>query len=117
LNLSFVQLLSDGVPLQEPSSQHFIFSTGLFDYVRESRAQTLIRTLYDLLADGGLLAVGNAVAPNEFFWSTEFLVDWTLLFRTEEEMMRLAALLPDSATREVVREKSGGYHFLLVRKN
>ena len=117
LNLSFVQLLSEGVPLQDPGSQHLIFSAGFFDYLREGRAQTLLKGLFDLLAPGGLLAIGNAVAPNEFFWNMEFLVDWTLFYRSREEMLGLAALLPERAESEVVLEPSGGYHFLLVRKH
>jgi len=117
LNLSFVQLLSEGVPLQDPGSQHLIFSAGFFDYLREGRAQTLLKGLFDLLAPGGLLAIGNAVAPNEFFWNMEFLVDWTLFYRSREEMLGLAALLPETAESEVVLEPSGGYHFLLVRKH
>ena len=117
LNLSFVQMLSEGLPLREPGSQDFIFSSGLFDYLRESRARVLIRALYDLLADGGLLLVGNAVAPNEFFWAAEFLVDWTLLYRTRAEVLGLAASLPESAEIEVIEEPSGGYFFLRVRKH
>jgi hypothetical protein len=117
LNLSFVQLLSEGVPLQEPESHHFIYSVGFFDYVRESRAQSLITALYDLLATGGLLAIGNAIAPNEHFWSTEFLVDWTLLFRSREEMMSLCARLPETAEVEVITEAAGAYYFLLIRKH
>lgn len=117
LNLSFVQLLSEGVPLQEPGSQHLIFSAGLFDYLRENRAKILIRGLYDLLAPGGLLAIGNAVAPNEFFWNMEFLVDWTLFYRNREELLDLAVLLPAGAECQVVLEPSGGYYFLLVRKH
>jgi len=116
LNLSFVQMLSEGLPLREPGSQDFIFSSGLFDYLRESRAKILIRALYDLLADGGLLLIGNALAPNEFFWAAEFLVDWTLLYRTREEVLGLAVNLPESAEIEVIEESSGGYYFLKVRK-
>lgn len=117
LNLSFVQLLSEGIPLEEPASQHFIYSAGLFDYLRESRAQTLLRGLYELLAPGGMLAIGNAIAPNEFFWNMEFLVDWTLFYRTQAEMRQLASLLPEQAEIEIVPEPSGGYHFLLIRKH
>lgn len=117
LNLSFVQLLSEGIPLQSPGTQDFVFSAGLFDYLRESRAQTLLRALYDLLAEDGIIAVGNAVAPNDYFWATEFLVDWTLLYRTREEMLHLADLLPDTAEREVVLDPSGAYYFLMVRKH
>jgi len=109
-------MLSEGLPLQARGSQHFIYSAGLFDYLRESKAQTLICALYDLLAEGGLLAVGNLVAPNEFYWGAEFLMDWTMLYRTREEMFRLATLLPDSAEVELLVEPSEAYHFLVVRK-
>jgi SAM-dependent methyltransferase len=116
LNLSFVQMLSEGLPLREPGSQHFIYSTGLFDYVRESKAQTLLRGMYDLLAAGGFLTVGNAVAPNDHFWAPEFLGDWTILYRTRDEMRSLAALLPQEAELEITTEPSGAYYFLSVRK-
>jgi hypothetical protein len=117
LHLSFAQMISDGLPLRGAQSQDFIFASGLFDYIRESRAKVLIGSLYDLLAKDGLLAVGNAIAPNEIFWATEFLVDWTLLFRTKEEMKQLASQLPSSAEIDVVAEPSGAYYFLLIRKH
>lgn len=117
LNLSFVQMLSEGLPLNTPGSHDYIYSAGLFDYLRESRAQGLVRGLYDLLAPGGRMAIGNLVAPNEFYWGAEFLMDWTLLYRTKEEMFQLADLLPESAEKEVVAEPSGAYYFLLVRKH
>lgn len=117
LNLSFIQVLRDPslVPIEHP--QHFIFVTGLFDYLRESTAQVLIRALYEQLAPGGLLAVGNAMGPNEHFWSPEFILDWTMLYRTREEMLRLAELLPQTAEPDVVLEPGKAYYFLVVRKH
>jgi hypothetical protein len=117
LNLSFVQMMSEGVPLREKGSQHFIFSAGLFDYLRKSRAQVLIEALFEFLAPGGLMMIGNAIAPNEFFWAAEFLVDWSLLYRTKDEMRALAARLPETAEVDVIAEPSGGYYFLRVRKH
>lgn len=116
LNLSFIQILRDPtmVPVEHP--QHLIFSTGLFDYLRESTAQVLVRALYDQLAPGGLLALGNALAPNDHFWSPEFILDWTMLYRTREEMVRLTAKLPGSARADITVEPGGAYYFLLVRK-
>jgi extracellular factor (EF) 3-hydroxypalmitic acid methyl ester biosynthesis protein len=116
LNLSFIQLIRDPsrVPIEHP--QHFIFATGLVDYLREMTAKVLVRALYEQLAPGGLLALGNAIGPNDHFWSPEFLLDWTLLYRTREEMLRLAELLPETAEVDVVLEPGGAYHFLVVRK-
>jgi hypothetical protein len=73
--------------------------------------------MYEVLEVGGIIAIGNAVAPNEFFWEPEFVMDWTMLYRTRDEMSRLAALLPASAEVDVLLEPGGAYHFLLVRKH
>lgn len=116
LNLSFVQMINEGVPLHEDESQDFIYCTGLFDYIRESQAQRLICALYDLLAPGGLMSVGNAIGPHDCFWTPEFLGDWTILYRTRDEVRRMAAKLPASAAVDVVVEPGNAYYFLQVRK-
>ncbi|MCA9676126.1 MAG: PilZ domain-containing protein [Kofleriaceae bacterium] len=116
LNLSFAQLLQEPALMKSVERQDFIYSTGLFDYLREGRAQALIAGLYERLAPGGLLAIGNALAPNEWFWSPEFVLDWTLLYRTRDEMLRLAAKVAGEPEVEVTVEPGGAYFFLLLRK-
>jgi hypothetical protein len=116
LNVSFAQLFGDGGTMPIIEQQDFIFSTGLFDYLRERRARELLGSLYDRLAVGGLMAIGNALGPNEHFWAPEFVLDWTLLYRTREEMRRLTDDLPKSAQVDIVIEPGNAYYFLLVRK-
>ena len=116
LNLSFSQLLSDTSLLANAPRQDFVYSVGLFDYLREERAQALVTTLYERLKPGGLLAIGNAISPNLHFWTLEFLLDWTLLYRTKAQMSRLAARLPSSAEISVEPESGQAYYFLLVRR-
>jgi extracellular factor (EF) 3-hydroxypalmitic acid methyl ester biosynthesis protein len=116
LNLSFGQLLNEPALLNQGPEQDFVYSTGLFDYLRESRAQALVSALYGRLAPGGLLAIGNALGPNEWYWSAEFVLDWTLLYRSRDEMHRLAATLPKEAKVDVTVEPGKAYYFLLVRR-
>ncbi len=116
LNLSFVQMLRDPSLVPVDQQQDFIVSTGLFDYLRESTAQALVLGLYQRLKSGGLLTLGNALGPNEFFWTPEFLVDWTILYRSREDMLRLARLLPESASVDVEVEPGNAYYFLVIRK-
>jgi hypothetical protein len=117
LHLSFVQIIRDPSLLPIERGQHFIFATGLFDYLGEAVAQVLIRTLFDQLAVGGLIALGNAMGPNDHFWSPEFILDWTMLYRTREEMLRLGRLLPETAEVNVEIEPGNAYYFLLIRKH
>ncbi len=116
LNLSFVQMINEGVPLHDPESQDYIYCTGLFDYIKEARARVLISALYDLLAPGGLMSVGNAIGPQDCFWTPEFLGDWSMIYRTRDQVRRLGALLPESAIIDVVAEPGNAYYFLNVRK-
>jgi len=117
LHLSFVQMLRDASILASLEPQHFIFSTGFFDYLRENQAQVVLRGLYERLVPGGLLVIGNALGPNDHFWSAEFILDWTLLYRTRDEMRRLAARLPETAEVDVAVEPGNAYYFLLVRRH
>ncbi|MCU0305688.1 MAG: hypothetical protein MUC56_16685 [Thermoanaerobaculales bacterium] len=116
LNLSFVQMMNEGVPLHEPESQDFIYCTGLFDYIKTPRAQGLICALYHLLAPGGLMSIGNASAPQDCWWTPEFLGDWTMIYRTRDDVMELGDQLPGSAERKVEIEPGNAYYFLNVRK-
>lgn len=116
LHVSFSQLLNDPTLFPAVRPHNFIYSVGLFDYLRESRGQELVAALYEKLAPGGTMLVGNASAPNDWFWAAEFLLDWTLLYRTDEEVRRLAAKLPPNATVSVELEPGKAYYFLCVKK-
>lgn len=116
LNLTFSQLVAEGTGWQFLDQEDFIFSTGLFDYIQESRGKQLILNMYERLAPGGLLAIVNAVGPNDNLWLPEFVMEWRLLYRDRQEMLRLAGALPATADVEVVLEKSQAFYVLLIRK-
>ena len=114
--MSFTDLMRDPENTKLQEQQHFIYLSGVLDYFKQPKAKALIRRLYeDFLARGGMLAVGNARIPNEHFWIAEFVVDWSLFYRTEEIMLDLADGL-DCVDKEVISETVGAYHFLVLRK-
>jgi SAM-dependent methyltransferase len=115
LHLSFSKLLRQPEAFNF-SEQNFIFSSGLFDYLRLDRAQAVIRALYNRLVPGGRLAIGNAIGPNTNLWPPEFVADWPILYRSRNDMEEMAAILPDAADVEVVVDPGEAYYFLLVRK-
>jgi extracellular factor (EF) 3-hydroxypalmitic acid methyl ester biosynthesis protein len=88
LNVSFTEVLRGGQWLDEMGPQDLIYSVGLIDYLIDRRARALASRLYERLAPGGLLIIGNM---NEVdlsnLWPMEFLTDWHLHYRTNEEMM------------------------------
>lgn len=116
LTLSFTQLLQDPGILPGGAGEDFIGCSGLFDYLRDPLAQSLLLEMYQRLAPGGRLAVGNAIGPDAEFWSPEMVLDWHMIYRTREQMLALAALLPAHAEVDVRQESGGAYYFLIVRR-
>lgn len=114
LYLSFAQMLKEPDTLALDQPQDLIYAAGLFDYLPPYAAAGLVRGLYGRLRPGGLLAIGNATRENHNFF-LEYVCDWTLLYRSPEEMLRLAEGL-DAAHVEVRPEPTRTYHFLLVRR-
>jgi extracellular factor (EF) 3-hydroxypalmitic acid methyl ester biosynthesis protein len=114
--LSFMQLLRGPSVGLSSERQHFIYAAGLFDYLGNASARSLLADLYRRLTPGGLLVVCNAVWPNRHFWVTEYVCDWHLIYRTAEEMLRLSAGTTPGSTTQLVEEPSSAYHILLVRR-
>lgn len=115
-NTSYIQLVKDpSLPLVT-APQHLVYASGLFDYLHDLGARVLARVLYDQLAPGGQMLVGNALGPNDHFWLAEFVLDWNLIYRTEQEMLDLLAEVERPGEAEVLTETSGAYYFLKVRK-
>ena len=116
LYLSFGQMLADPANSLVEKDQDFTYAVGIFDYLPKTKALELISAMWAGIAPGGLLAIGNASKPNVHFWLGEYVLDWSLLFRSREDMMELAQAAPDATEVKVVTEASNAYHFLLLRK-
>jgi SAM-dependent methyltransferase len=116
LNMSFTDILRGTSGLNTLPPQDMIYSVGLLDYLTDRRATGLVHRLYDQLAPGGLLIIGNM---NETalsnLWPMEFLTDWTLEYRDEKQMLRWVEGL-DTAMRWTELESTGRVRLLFARK-
>ena len=93
----------------------FIYSAGLFDYLHAPTFSTLLSLLYQTLAPGGHLAIGNVAADNPSRYFMEYCLDWFLIHRTREELLSFVpALVPAPVRAEVDAEPSGVNLFLLI---
>ena len=116
LNISFTDILRANGGLHTVPPQDLIYSVGLLDYLSDRRARMLVHRLYEALAPGGLLIIGNM---NETalsnLWPMEFIADWTLQYRDDAEMRAWAEGL---GAREcwTETEKTGRVRLLFVRK-
>ncbi|HWY62458.1 MAG TPA: PilZ domain-containing protein [Rhizomicrobium sp.] len=116
LNISFTEILRSGSDLDKVAPQDLIYSVGLLDYLNDRRAAALTRRLYNSLAPGGLLIIGNMndTAMNTL-WPMELVADWSLHYRGEAQMLSWArGLQPNMAWTEV--EATGHVRLLFIHK-
>lgn len=116
LTLSFTQLLLDPELLPRGPGQDLIGCSGLFDYLRPPVARALLQAMYARLAPGGRLVVGNALREGAEFWSPELVLDWSMIYRDDAEMLELGAALPPSARLSIQHEPGGAYTFLIAER-
>ena len=96
---------------------HFdvLYAMGLFDYLTPPVAKAVLAKLYELLAPGGSLIVGNFHPKNPSRIYMEYWMDWAIYYRDETEFFELASDLP-GADCTLATEETGSQMFLQVRK-
>jgi len=75
-----------------------IYAPGLYDYLPEKVARRLTTSLVSRLTKGGELVIGNFVHCPEAAYM-EAIMDWHLVYRTEEELLSLADEIRDAVMR------------------
>ncbi|MEW6777954.1 MAG: class I SAM-dependent methyltransferase, partial [Bdellovibrionota bacterium] len=114
--LQSVRTMLQSSPLrQEGQRFDLIYSMGLFDYLTEPVARAVLNELFELLAPGGQLIVGNFHPRNKTRIYMEYWADWTLIYRDENELRGLVDGFAN-ITCEIENEPSGCQCFLRIRR-
>ncbi len=92
-----------------------VYAMGLFDYLTPPVAKAVIGKLYELLAPGGVLTLGNFHTRNPSRVYMEYWMDWVIYYRDEAEFLELASELTDAQVT-LTYEATGSQMFLKVRK-
>ena len=69
--------------------QDLIYSIGLIDYFTDRHVVRLMDYAYDQLKPGGKVILGNFHTTNLHKPSMDYILDWKLIHRNEEDMNRL----------------------------
>lgn len=116
LHASFAQLLKAGALFKTLPPQDMIYSLGLFDYLSARRAKSLARDLYEQLTPGGQLIIANVKVGRETcMWPLEFITDWSLVYRTEEDMRSMVSEL-DIAGISITEDSTKCVYVMVIDK-
>jgi extracellular factor (EF) 3-hydroxypalmitic acid methyl ester biosynthesis protein len=113
--VSVLRLLREIDPGQLFAEADMIYSAGLFDYFSGRSCRVLARRLYHALRPGGLLMLGNMKAGTDMVWPLELIADWSLTYRTAENVLGWTDGL-DGAEISLRTEATGYDYILSVRK-
>lgn len=116
LQVSFMQLLSDRRLFETLPQQDMIYSVGLIDYLSMKRVKWLTGRLYDRVVPGGKLLLANLRDSDaSTLWPMEFIVDWSVSYRSEQEMLSLVEGL-DAADLSLDVDPTGHVYLLSLTK-
>jgi SAM-dependent methyltransferase len=102
----------------EVPASDLVYAAGLYDYLPDGVAMALTQRLFDLVAPGGELLIGNFVPDFPGVAYMEAFMDWALLTRSEIDLRGLCDGIPASSIAGVRtwRDESGCVAYLsLVR--
>ena len=71
------------------ASQELAYSVGLIDYFNDDFVVKLLNFIFDILAKEGRVIVGNFHPANPTRAFLDYVLDWPLIHRTEDDMNRL----------------------------
>jgi len=113
INAGVKQLLKNEISLGQ---QDLIYSLGLFDYLEDKVAISLIKRLYAQLNPGGVLFIGNFHPRNSLRLFMEATMEWYLIHRTEEELLALGKAAAPEGRHFVIAEPEGINIILVTSK-
>jgi extracellular factor (EF) 3-hydroxypalmitic acid methyl ester biosynthesis protein len=121
IHLSVKQLLKpngaqeEQIGRQALAGADMVYSMGLFDYLPSLVAQRLLMFLYRHLEPAGTLFVGNLESEPNTTWLMDFVLAWHLVWRSEDDLLRLSdELEPRPAAASVKKDSTQRCLFLKV---
>ena len=112
----FLKKAARGVDFQA-ESYDFVYCAGLYDYLSQGFCAKLTECFYNLVRPGGEVVVTNVSRSNTIPAVMADFLEWTLVERTEEEMMNLAPAEKSSLLKELKSDETQINLFLELRKS
>lgn len=85
-NMAIRNVIAGGCP---DTGYDMIYSAGLFDYFTEPVAQMAAQKMLAAVKPGGRVIIGNFSKDNPCVPFMELILDWVLIYRSEEDLLRI----------------------------
>jgi hypothetical protein len=92
-----------------------VYASGLYDYLEQDIARALTTALFRMLSPGGRLFIANFTPSTRDAAFMEAVMDWRLVYRTEEEMRLLASGITGSELAGIHQFSDDNGHITYLR--
>jgi len=113
INQSISHLFKGETPAE---NLDLIYTAGLCDYLTDRTLVALLRKLHSCLGPSGLLVISNFTPDSDGRGFMEGMMDWSLVYRDESNLVRIAEEALPGAVREVFRDEPGNVAYVEVAK-
>jgi extracellular factor (EF) 3-hydroxypalmitic acid methyl ester biosynthesis protein len=96
--------------------QNIVYSAGLTDYFDDKICIALFNRCYEYLEKGGTLIIGNFGFGNDNKVFLDEILQWRLIHRSEEDLVRLFSQTPFGPHVEIASEENGINLFAVAKK-
>ncbi|WII72946.1 class I SAM-dependent methyltransferase [Bdellovibrio sp. 22V] len=110
-NMAIRNVIAAGCP---ETDYDLIYSAGLFDYFTEPVAQMAAQKMLASVKPGGRVVIGNFSKDNPCVPFMELVLDWHLIYRSEEDLLRIFKGLGSKIWVE--KEPLGVNLFVVIQK-
>ena len=94
-----------------------VYSSGLFDYFKDSSSLKLAQKLWASVRPGGVLCITNAHPDNPSRFWMEYVMDWYLEYKNFQTLLLLLGSNQNFSRIVVDRDPFGSYLYLQLYKN
>lgn len=87
--------------------QDMIYSSGLMDYLDDNLFKAMVARCHEQLKPGGVLMLGNFSPANPIRMFMDHILDWKLIYRSADDLIRLHDDSPFKGHVTVISEAQG----------
>ncbi|MGH7617707.1 MAG: class I SAM-dependent methyltransferase [Gemmatimonadaceae bacterium] len=93
-----------------------VYSAGLYDYLNDNDATAVTEAMFRSLRPGGRMLVANFAPDLPDIGYLEAIMDWRLIYRDDEAVLKLADGIPRQAIaeRSVTRDRLGNVVYMTI---
>ncbi len=97
-------------------SYDLVYCAGLYDYLSQKVCRRLTDIFYKLAKPGARVVITNVSSTNPSIGWMEFLLEWNLVYRNNDEMLNLVPKMNEGPRSKVLADTTGVNLFLEIEK-